>query len=151
MPQALKLYAAETDDMEILSAALEGLITSPGEIGFLKKRRAFTVVGSRFKWEDASPRAALKGWTRIRTGVYFGDILKVRSSGISRSNSTEVMELLNITTSPGEDGTAEFLLNFAGGGTICLEAECINVTLTDSGEPWPTDKRPEHPDSEKTD
>lgn len=147
MPKALKLYATEVDDMDILSAAVERLITSPGEMSFLKGSRAFLLVGSRFKWEDTitEPDTAAN-WHRIRSGIYIGDVLNVRTRGISQETPTEALELLNLSTQRGTDAAAEICLNFAGGGTICLDTECINVTLTDTGEAWHTEHKPVHAD-----
>ena len=152
MPKGLKLFAAEIDDMEILSAACEGMITSPGEMSFLKSARAFTLMGSRFKWEDAvkSPPAKTS-WLRIRSGIYFGDVLAVKTAGISQKKPTEALELLSLSTQVGEDAEAEIRLNFSGGGTIRLMAECINVTLTDTGDAWTTELKPDHESEIKSD
>lgn len=148
MPKSLKLIAAEIEDMEILSAALEGMITSPGEMSYLKTARAFTVMGSRFKWEDVSHSSEIEdSWFRIRSGLYFGDVMSVKAVGVSQKNPTEVLELLTLSTHLGEAGQADIRLNFAGGGTICLTMECINVTLTDTGEPWSTSRKPGHDDA----
>ncbi|PHQ69072.1 MAG: hypothetical protein COB93_08965, partial [Sneathiella sp.] len=124
MPDGLKLIATEAEELEILSAALEGTITSPGEMSFLRTDRAFTLTGSRFRWEKINNRS------RVRSGVYFGDVIAVKSTGISQKAPTEMLELLTISVQSGEDAAAEISLNFAGSGTILLATECINVTLT---------------------
>ncbi len=148
MPEGLKLVAATPDDLEILSAALEGTITSPGEMSFLRSRRAFTLMGSRFKWEDISDAPDHQGaWYRIRSGVYISDVLAVQSSGISQSAPTEVLELLNISVEMKDNIAADICLEFAGGGTIKLDVECINVTLTDVDKAWPTQQKPVHEDA----
>lgn len=145
MPEGLKLVAATSDDLEILSAAVEGTITSPGEMSFLRPRRAFTLMGSRFKWEDVTEEADLKEtWYRIRSGLYISDVLSVQALGISQSSPTEVLELLNISVEMKDDIAADICLEFAGGGTIKLHVECINVTLTDVDKAWPTQQKPEH-------
>ena len=120
MPKGLKLFATETEDVEILSAALEGMITSPGEMSFHKSSRAFTIMGSRFMWEVLNDDANTPdSWYRIRSGLHL---------------STNVIA--------GSD--AEIHLNFAGGGTLLLKAECINLTLTDTGDAWQTKYKPQH-------
>ena len=152
MAKPLKLMAVESEDLEILSAALEGMITSPGEMSYLKSNRAFTVMGSRFKWEDAVDEPENSGrWLRIRSGVYFGDVMDVKSSGISQGSPTEVLELLSLSTHLLEDGQADIALNFAGGGVLRLRMECINVTLTDTGEPWVTELKPGHDEAPSAD
>ena len=148
MPDPLKLIAVEADEVEILSAATEGLITSAGEMSYLKSARAFALIGSRFKWEDAAAADRSGGpWHRIRSGLYIGDVTSVRTTGISRQKPTEVLELLNLSTHVGNDLETEITLNFAGGGTLRISAECVNVTLTDTGEAWETDKKPSHDDT----
>lgn len=145
MPDPLKLVATEIEDMQILSAALEGLITSAGEMSYLRPARAFTVMGSRFRWEEpAAQDEDSKSWHRIRSGVYIGDVIAVKASGISQQRPREVLELLSLSTHVGEDMETEITFNFAGGGTLRIKAECINVTLTDTGDAWKTDHRPTH-------
>ncbi|WP_340150493.1 DUF2948 family protein [uncultured Sneathiella sp.] len=145
MPKGLKLYAAEVEDAEILSAALEGMITSPGEMSFHKSSRAFTIMGSRFMWEatndDANPADS---WYRIRSGLHFGDVMAVKSNGISQNTPTEALELLSMSANVTTSSDAEIQLNFAGGGVLLLKAECINLTLTDTGEAWQTEHKPQH-------
>jgi len=138
MPKSLKLIATEAEELNILSAALEGTITSSGEMSFLRTDRAFTLMGSRYRWEEAETGS------RIRVGIYFGDVITVKAAGISQKNPTEILELLNISVQANEDAAADITLNFAGGGTVLLHTECINVSLTDTGDAWATDKRPDH-------
>ncbi len=146
MSEGLKLKAEEAEDLVVLSATLEGAITSPGEMGYSTSSRAFTITASRFMWETVD-EAQKK---RIRTGLYCADVTAVKTSGISRDIPTMAMELLNISCVTKEDGTAEIPLNFAGGGTIRLFAECVNLTLTDVGDAWKTDHIPFHKEKETT-
>ena len=145
MPKGLKLYATEVEDAEILSAALEGMITSPGEMSFHKSSRAFTIIGSRFMWEvindDTNPADS---WYRIRSGLLFGDVMAVKTNGISQNTPTEALELLSMSANVTAGTNAEIHLNFAGGGTLLLKAECINLTLTDTGDAWQTEHKPQH-------
>lgn len=149
MPDPLKLIAVEADDMEIISAATEGLITSAGEMSFLKPARAFTVIGSRFKWEEATAAEenSRRSWRRIRSGLYIGDVTAVKAIGITREKPTEILELLSLSTHVENDLKTEITLIFAGGSTLRITAECVNVTLTDTGEAWETDKKPSHDDA----
>ncbi|MBL4907358.1 MAG: DUF2948 family protein [Sneathiella sp.] len=142
MSEGLKLSAMEAEDITVLSAAMVGSITSPGEMSYSQTVRHFTLTASRFMWEKygSSTPSAL----RVRSGLFFSDILSVKASGISQGTPTSVMELLTISCTSGEDGAAEIRLNFAGGGILCLDAECINVTLTDVGDPWKADGIPSY-------
>lgn len=144
MSKGLKLSAMEAEDIIILSAAMEGAITSPGEMSLSQIGRNFTLTASRFMWEKEN--ATTTSAQRIRSGLYLGDILSVKSSGIAQDNPTTAMELLNISCKSGEDGTAEIQLNFANNGTLLLDVECINAALTDIGDPWKVDVIPTHRD-----
>ncbi|MCG8493408.1 MAG: DUF2948 family protein [Sneathiellales bacterium] len=140
MIQGLKLKAQEEEDLAVLSAALEGAISSPGELGYSSSNRAFTMTASRFMWEQKSSSSSY----RVRTGLYCSGILSVRANGISQDQRDVALELLSMDCTAGEDGSAVLDLNFAGGGTIRMELECIDLTLTDVGDPWETDKIPSH-------
>nr|WP_277346026.1 DUF2948 family protein [Sneathiella chinensis] len=136
--------ANDRDDLQILSAMMEGAITSPGEMSFAGAQRHFTLTASRIMWEKADRDAAPKAVSRIRSGLYVADVLAAKSTGISRANPTEVMELLSIAADAGPDETTDLRFSFAGGGVLCLSVECINVGLTDSGDAWETDHVPAH-------
>ncbi len=142
MKDGLKLYAIDADDLTVMSAALEGAITSPGEISYSSKSRQLTLTASRVRWEnDADPS---KGGSRIRCGVLITDIISIRAKSIPQDNPTMGMELLSILSEPGEDGGSTLTFNFADDKTLSLEVECINAALTDVGDPWDTEKIPTH-------
>ncbi|WP_169567613.1 DUF2948 family protein [Sneathiella limimaris] len=139
----LKLYAMDAEDISILSAALEGAITSPGEMSFSSKQRQFTLTASRLRWEDRS-RSEQKA-SRVRCGILFTDVMKIRAKNIPQTDRTMVMELLSIETSEEADETVLIRLNFADERTLEMQVECIHAALTDVGEAWNTDKIPSHP------
>lgn len=145
MSDGLKLTAMEADDIDILSAALEGLITSPGEMKYHRRLRSFEITGSRFMWEKrrAGDKTA-PPFHRIRTGFHLGDIQSVRSRNMDRDRATDVQELLCIEVLPKDDGQAVIVLKFAANRSIELAVECVNASLTDFGEAWETDRMPKH-------
>lgn len=140
MIQGLKLKAQAEEDLAVLSAALEGAISSPGELGYSSANRVFTLTASRFMWEQKTKSASY----RVRTGLYCSDVLSVKASGINQDQKEVALELLSLECTAGDEGSAILDLNFASGGTIRLELECIDLTLTDVGDPWGTDKIPSH-------
>jgi len=147
MPNGLKLIATDADELGILSAALEGTITSPGEMSFSRSQRSFTLMGSRFMWEEVTRKPQTsETQLRIRSGLLFLDVLSVKSYGISQDFPKETLELLNVASVEKENAAAEIRLNFAGGGMVLLDVECANVTLTDTGEAWSTKHKPQHED-----
>jgi len=144
--EGLKLSALAAEDMDILSAACVGAITSPGEMSYSSVSRQFTFTASRLMWEKQAGNSS--GANRIRSGLFFGDVLSVKSMGFPQSASTTAIELLSMTTTTEEDGGANINLNFAGGVTLSLNVECVNAVLTDVGKSWHTDKLPNYEDGE---
>ena len=142
MTDILKLYAMDQEDLSVMSAALEGVITSPGEISYSSKSRQLTLTGSRMRWEKTSKTATQS--SRIRCGVMITDITAIRAKSIPQDHPTLGMELLSLHCESADDGTATILLVFADDRTLELKVECVNAALTDVGDPWDTDKVPTH-------
>lgn len=142
MKDGLKLYAIDADDLTVMSAALEGAITSPGEISYSSKSRQLTLTASRVRWEkNPDP---VKGGSRIRCGVLITDVVAIRAKSIPQNNLTMGMELLSIEVDLQDDGIATLTLNFADDRALSLTVECINAALTDVGDAWDTEKIPTH-------
>lgn len=145
MSEGLKLLATETGDLEIISAALEGMITSPGEMKYQRRQRSFEVAGSRFMWERLRAAETPKPpYQRIRSGLYISDVQSIRSLNMGRDRPEDVQELLCIEVIPKDDGQAVIVLKFAANRSIELAVECVNASLTDFGAAWETARMPEH-------
>lgn len=56
--------------------------------------------------------------------------------------------LLSVEFEPAEAPAGIVMLNFAGGGALRAEVECIDAVLTDLSAPWPTPRRPSHEGAE---
>ncbi len=145
MSEVLKLLAVEPAEIEILSAAIEGMISSRGEMKYNRSARSFEIIGSRFMWEKLTPQSEKSGpWHRTRSGFHLMDVLSIRSQIIGTDRPTDVQELLTVDVAPGIDGQAVITLKFAANRSIELAVECINASLTDFGEVWKTDLLPNH-------
>jgi hypothetical protein len=139
---ALTLAAQDAEDLEIISARLQDAVTALKEIVYLPKKRRFAALFNRFKWEDKRARANL----RVRALLHFDDVLSVKSKGLKRGAPEAVVSLLAVRFTPkgGEDPAGTVELMFAGGGTIRLEVECLDVGLSDLGTAWVARARPDH-------
>lgn len=143
----LKLSAEDIEDLTVVSACLQDAVTRGSEFVYQAKQRRFAAVFSRFLWED-SQRGGRGPNRRVRAGIHFDGVLAVRFRALQR-DADEVLELLSITGQSGEDGSAVINMEFAGGGAIQLEVECVACYLTDIGQPWRAKRRPKHkPDTE---
>ena len=52
--------------------------------------------------------------------------------------------LLAVTFEPAEEPSGTLTLQFAGGGAIRLQVECIEAELRDLGAAWATRSKPQH-------
>jgi hypothetical protein len=146
----MKLAAADSEDLEILSARLQDATALLKDIAWLPKQRRFAALFNRYRWEDPKAGPGINKGTRVRAGLHFDDVLKVESQNIKQGLSDAVVSLLAIKFTPGnadqgsEDpgGVIELLLS--GGGAFRLTVESIDATLSDLTGPWEAVRRPSH-------
>ncbi len=138
------LAAEDAEDLNVISATLQDAVAQVRDLVWLPKSRRFAALFNRFKWEAASGSRSRN--LRVRSGLRFDSVLAAKSHRINRAAPEAVLSLLAIRfipKAPGDPaGTVE--LDFAGGGIIRLEVECINATLTDMSGPWAARGRPAH-------
>jgi len=140
----LRLAAADSEDLEILSARLQDAAAKLKDITWLPKKRRFAAVLNRLQWEDG-------GKTRVRAGLHFDGVLKVQSSKVKLGAGEAVVSVLAVTFTPNgakeneeadPGGVIEIVL--AGGGAFRLTVECIDAELTDITGPWAARGTPDH-------
>jgi hypothetical protein len=158
MPTRLRLKAEDIEDLGIISAMVQDAVATIGDIAYVPKTRQFALMLNRFCWErPGSPTADVRfaevvagrvplrsPHERVRAGLSFGGVLRVRRQGLSQEVPEQVLSLLSISAVPGEDGAATLILTFAGAAQLRLDVECIDVRLEDLGDPWPVKRRPAH-------
>lgn len=141
----MKLKGFDCEDVGVLAAALQGAVVKVGDMAFEPRRRRFAMLVNRFRWEaDAAGPPSPVGGSRVRCGVRFEGVLTVRTLGFRITEPETVLELLTISCQVTDPPSAELTLIFAGGFETLLRAECVEVTLEDIGQPWPTRNRPDH-------
>lgn len=131
----LRLLAADADDLQIMSAALQDSILRPVDIVWEKGARRVTLALSRFCWEC--------GGTRVMAAMQFGDVQAVKSRRLPRGPET-ALELLAIDFEPVEAPGGRVILMFAGGGDLRIDVECLDAVVTDLSERWPARMAPTH-------
>ncbi|MEL6522326.1 MAG: DUF2948 family protein [Pseudomonadota bacterium] len=145
----LNLKANAPEDLEVISSLLQDAVFPGSEMSWDQKRRQFAMLVNRFRWED-KPLAERRNrpYERVQSLLVVGDVGKVQSQGVDRSEKDMVLSLLGLTFEPGPDGTGRVLLTLAGDGTIALDVECLDVVLRDVTRPYiaPSGKAPDHPD-----
>jgi hypothetical protein len=143
----LRLRAETPEDLEVMSALLQDAVAQTAEIAWSRKHRRFTLLVSRFRWEDA-PAAERQGrpFERVRAILAVDGVLRARTSGVDPQDRDLVLELLALAFEPGEDGTGALRLIFAGDGEIALDVECLDARLVDVTRPHVARSRPSHAD-----
>ena len=141
--QDVTLVAQDAEDLEIISARLQDAVAQIKDLVYLPKARRFAGLFNRFRWE----RSGGKGHdARVRSGLYFNDVVSVKAQKLRRDVPDAVVSLLAIRFTPkgGEDPGGEVELVFSGGGALKLEVECIDAGLSDIGADWVALGRPSH-------
>lgn len=147
----LKLAALDAEDLAVISAHMQDAVLLVGDMKFMPGRGQFAVVANRFDWEHAeNGHGNRENFRRQRTGLHFNRVQSARAIGINQRREDAVLELLSITFEAGEPPSGEITLSFAGGGTLKLTVECIEVQMSDLGTEWETRSKPEHDLREQT-
>lgn len=148
--EKLRLRAEDIEDLTILSAYLQDAITMMGDIVYQSKSRRFVMMLNRYVWENRCPETGQVlpnmgiPCSRIRTGLYFDDVLGISSQNISTTLKDHPLELLAIEAWQRDDKTFHTDFIFSGKGVIRLECEMISVHMEDIGEAWPAKCHPKH-------
>ena len=143
----LRLIAAEPGDVPVIAALLQDAVFPITEMRHDAKARRFVVLLNRFRWEDrAAAERAQRPYERVRSLLVIDDVLRLRSSGIDRSDREAVLSLLTLDFAAGTDGMGTLTLTLAGDGALAIEVEAVNLRLEDVTRPYaaPSRKVPDH-------
>jgi hypothetical protein len=144
----LKLIALDAEDLAIISANLQDAVMKVGDLAFLPREKRFAAVANRFDWVDAIEKEAAKGndrrYARRRTALRFERVLGAQVHGLDLKNKGAVTSLLAIGFEPLDPPAGLVTLQFADGGAIRLNVECIEAELRDLGSAWQAKSKPQH-------
>ena len=145
----LNLKAGDAEDLRVIAALAQDAVLTGADMTWRPKERRLAFLLNRFRWEDA-PRAEARGrgYERVRSLLVIDGVLTVSSQGIDRGQREEVLSVLSLDWTPGEDAAGVVTLVLAGDGAIRAEVECLDVTLKDVTRPYlaPSRHMPKHPD-----
>jgi hypothetical protein len=160
--QPLRLRIRDAEDLGVVAAVLQDALVPVQDMRFLPAEKRFVMIANRFCWErapealdageeaeepqgDASFREAQGSsvYQRVNCGLGFERVRGARLRGFDLADRGRILELLTLDLS-GE----RLHLTFAGNAAIELTLERVSGFLEDLGEPWPTLRRPVHPDLE---
>ncbi len=144
---ALKAYTPE--DLQVISTLVQDAVMTGADMTWRPKERRLAFLINRFRWEDA-PRAEARKrpYERVRALLVIDGVLHVASQGVDKGDKDEVLSVLAIDWTPGEDAAGTVTLVLAGDGAIRADVECLDVTLKDVTRPYlaPSRQMPRHPE-----
>lgn len=107
----MALVAADSDDLQAVSALLQDAVLKIGDAAYLEAERRFAFVTNRYVWEV--PKAFFGRGQRVRTGVHFDDVISVKTKNLRLDAKDAVVEILNTEYKGDEDG-GEITINLSG-------------------------------------
>jgi hypothetical protein len=133
----LRLIAQGAEDLQVLAALMQDAVFPITEMTFAKRQHRFALLLNRFRWEDkAAAEREGRPFERVRSLLVFDNVLGVRSQGIDRGDKDTILSLLGVTFSPGQQGSGVVELVLAGDGSVALQVEALEATLTDVSRPY---------------
>jgi hypothetical protein len=141
-PHQLRLLAEDAEDLQVISAALQDAVVKVGDICWEPKSRRLTLELNRFRWEAAGHPE------RVRAGLQLGGVLSVKARRIRSSAKEAVLELLALRFEPGDEPPGgRVVFEFAQGGDLRADVECLEAVLADVSRAWPAKREPNHDDA----
>lgn len=139
----LKLAARDLEDLSVLSSMVQDAIVPPADMAYWPEDGAFALALNRFKWEGAADGPP---YARTHAALRIEKVKAVRRKGISPTGDRErLLSLLAVAYAEGAYGAPDAVhLQFADDRAIRIEVEELAVSLTDLGDPWPTQWKPGH-------
>ena len=138
----LKLLGLDSEDLQVISAHLQDAVVRVADMGYAAGDHRFACLLNRFDWNAAAPRG--KGGIRKRCALHFDRVDKVETAGFDPNAREGCLELLAITFESTDPPAGIIQLAFAGGGTVRLTAECLEVRMQDLGAAWAAKAVPQH-------
>ncbi len=144
----LRLRALDSEDLTVVAAMLQDAVFPVSEMSWQPAKRRFGLLLNRFRWEDKSAAERQnRRFERVQTMVVIDNVDKMASSGLDRSDTDQILSLLDVHFEMGEDGcSGRVVFTLAGDGAIACAVECLDVTVTDVTRPYgaPSRAAPEH-------
>jgi len=137
MDGELKLKAFDEDDLIIISSLCQDSIIKEHEYGYDEKSKRFAILMNRFCHESNDQQ-------RIRAAIHFDYVENLKTRNINKDDKDETLVLLAIKFDETKKPSGSITLEFSGNKAINLLVENIEVFLTDIGDPWVTNKKPDH-------
>lgn len=139
--QPIRLRGESVEDLTVIASLTQDAILPSSEISWLPKENRFGLLLNRYRWENKT-----KDTERVQTVLVFDSVLAARTNGVDPSDKDQVLSILDITFTAGDDGAGTLSVILAGDGEIALDVECIDIILQDATRPYvaPSKSQPKH-------
>jgi hypothetical protein len=142
----LRLLALDSDDLQIVSAALQDAIAHVGDIRFEPHARRLTILFNRYRWEAGG--CETNCGERVCSAFQLGDVSRVQQRGMTSEDPGALVSCLAVDFEPGQEAPGgAVLFRFCHGGDLRVEVDCIDAILADVSDPWPAHRAPDHADA----
>ena len=144
----LKLIALDAPDVTILSAHLQDAVVKVSDMAYSPHDKRFVVHANRYNWPIDGGRRS--GGERRRSALRIERVTAAQSQGFDANDRSTVLEVLAILFMPDPNPAlapaGTFSIVCAGGASLRLIVECVEMVLEDLGPAWQASGQPTHPD-----
>jgi len=130
------LRAREQEELNVISACLQGSITCYGEMEFDKEHERFAAIMVRYSWEDVATRKTNRNYVilkHIRTAFRIECVKKLSLRGIDLTQENKLLELVTVSARIKKEKIFLHLI-FSDSGEIYAEVEDLDVRMEDLGD-----------------
>ena len=133
----LFLGAEDQKDLIVIATILQDAVFIRAKSTFNRKKREFSLLLNRFRWEDVNAaKAEKRQFERVQSLLVFSDVISIKTLGLDLEDATTPLWLLTLQWTSGQDGSGIITLPLAGGSTIAITVEAISAQLRDMTRPY---------------
>jgi Protein of unknown function (DUF2948) len=142
--EPVKFVALDKDDLEVVSTHLQDAEVKVADVHWRPHEKRLVLGVARYDWMAASlPDPEFR---RCRSALRFDRVLACKCKHVNPAGKDAMLNLLAIDFKETNAPAGVVTLTFAGGATLRLEVECLEVELADLGPTWTTAGPPAHID-----
>ena len=134
---SLKLKAFDEEGLTIISSLCKDSVIKINEFGYEQESKRFAILMNRFCHEKENNK-------RIRSALHFDYVQKIKTKNIDTKNKDETLVMLAVRFEVASMPSGSIIIEFSGNKAINLTIENIEVFLTDIGDSWVTNRKPDH-------
>jgi Protein of unknown function (DUF2948) len=140
--EPVKFVALDKDDLEVVSTHLQDAQVKVADVHWRPHEKRLVLGVARYDWMAASsPNPEFR---RCRSALRFDRVLACKCKHVNPAGKDAVLNLLALDFQETNAPAGVVTLTFAGGATLRLEVECLEVELADLGPTWTAAGPPAH-------